>query len=400
MARRSRRHADDLRGATRLVVDATKGVTDVVRAMHETIAGGPAVLGAPLAAPARAVTAAVYGAVRGVTHLVGVGLDAALAGLGNRLGATEPGPERMALVAALNGVVGDYLAATGNPLAQRMELWTGGAAHDLEPGALRAALPRASGHVIVLVHGLCMTVEQWRREGHDHGVMLAERLGATPVYVRYNSGRHVSDNGRELSEAIDALVAGWPVPVERLSIVGHSMGGLVARSACHAGERAGHAWRARLRTLVTIGTPHHGAHLERGGAVLQGLLGVSRYSAPIGRLGRLRSAGITDLRFGYVLDEHWQGRERFALGRDARTPVPLPAGVRCFAIAGTLSPGPGRGLRGDGLVTVDSALGRHADPVRRLAFPPDSTGVAFATSHLDLLCRAEVADWLIEWLGA
>jgi hypothetical protein len=400
VTRRSRPHADDLRGATRLVVDATKGVTDVVRSMHETIAGGPAVLGAPLAVPARAVTAAVYGAVRGVTHLVGIGLDAALAGLGDRLGATEPGPDRMALLAALNGVVGDHLAATGNPLAQRLELWTGGAPLDLHPEALRAALPRASGHVVLLVHGLCMSVEQWRREGHDHGATLAERLGATPVYARYNSGRHVSDSGRELAEGLDALVAAWPVPLERLSMVGHSMGGLVARSACHAGERAGHAWRARLRTLVTIGTPHHGAHLERGGAVLHGLLGVSRYSAPIGRLGRLRSAGITDLRFGNVLEEHWEGRDRFALGRDPRRPLALPAGITCRAIAGTLSPGPGRGLRGDGLVTIDSALGRHRDPAQRLAFPPEGTGIAFGTSHLDLLCRAEVAEWLVEWLGS
>src|SRR5690606_10057172 len=115
-----------------------------------------------------------------------------------------------------------------------------------------------------------------------------------------------------------------------LAIVAHSMGGLVTRSACHYGMVEGHAWVRRLRALVFLGTPHHGAPLERVGNWVEVVLGSTRYSAPIASLARVRSAGVTDLRFGYIVDEHWQGRERFEIGRDARTPVPLPEGVDCY----------------------------------------------------------------------
>ena len=119
-----------------------------------------------------------------------------------------------------------------------------------------------------------------------------------PVYLHYNSGRHVSENGREFAALLEQLVAGWPVPVDELVIVGHSMGGLVARSACHHAEAQGQAWLASLTKLVCLGTPHHGAPLERGGRWVDVLLGLSPYVAPFARLGKARSAGITDLRFG------------------------------------------------------------------------------------------------------
>jgi len=129
------------------------------------------------------------------------------------------------------------------------------------------------------------------------------------------------------------------------------------------------------------------------------LLGVTRYSAPLARLGKLRSAGVTDLRFGNVLDEHWQGRDRF---RDATRPRPvlrLPEDVACYAIAATRSPEAGRHPRGDGLVPVDSALGRHARPELTLAFPNSHQWIGVGMGHLDLLCRPEVYATLLAWLG-
>jgi hypothetical protein len=399
MARTTRNHVDDLRGASRLAVEATRGVTDLVEAVHHAIADGPAALGRPVAGPVRWITGPVFGHVRRVTQLVGASLDRALAQLQPLLGESAPGPEREVVLGALNGVLGDYLSETGNPLAIEMQLLHGGEPLPLERDALRAALPRATPRLLVLVHGSSMCPRHWTRRGHDHGEALAADLGCTPVHVGYNSGLHVSVNGRTLDALLERLAAAWPAPLDEIAILAHSMGGLVARSACHFAEVAGHAWRAKLRRMVFLGTPHHGAPLERGGNLFEVLLGLSRYSAPFARLGRIRSAGVTDLRYGNVLDEDWAGRDRFAPGPDCRTPLPLPAGVDCYAIAATTSAGPGERLAGDGLVPVASALGECERPGLGLGLPASHRWIAYGTSHLDLLCRPEVYAQIRAWLS-
>lgn len=401
-AKKPRNHVDDLRGAAKLAVDATNGVTSVVETMHHTIASGPAILGKPLELPSRVVTGLVYRSIRGVTEVAGKGIDLFLAQLAPLLDASPaeraPSRERDALVAAVNGVVGDTLEETGNPLAITMRIRSGGVALDLDRESLRAALPAVTGKLLLLVHGSSMS-DQWGRKGHDHGAALARDLGFTPVYLHYNSGRHVSTNGRELAALLEQLVSAWPVPMEAFAIVGHSMGGLVARSACHYAELAGHGWRAKLQKLVCIGTPHHGAPLERGGNLFEVLLGVSRYSAPLATLGKLRSAGVTDLRFGSTLDEEWQGRDRFAPGADPRTELALPEGVACYAMAGTKTAQPGGVLLGDGLVPVASALGRHEKGALDLGFPEARRHLAYGTGHFDLLGEAaypKLREWLAE----
>jgi hypothetical protein len=350
----------------------------------------------------RGLTGLVYGAIRGITRLSGLAVDAALArsaGAGGGEGAPRS-PEREAVLAALNGVLGDHLAATANPLAISMRLRHQGHPLVVERGALAAALPGAGSRLLVLVHGSCMNDLSWLRDGHDHGAALAHDLGYTPVYLHYNSGLHVSINGRQLAGLLERLLREWPVPVERFAILAHSMGGLVTRSACHHAAAAGQGWLARLGDALFLGTPHHGAPLERGGNLVDAALGVSRYSAPLARLGKIRSAGVTDLRHGSLLDQDWQGRDRFA--PVLPHPVPLPAGVRCFAVAATLTRGEelGGSLLGDGLVTVDSALGRHLDPARDLAFPEERRFVGHGFGHFDLLADPGVYDRLRTWLAA
>ena len=244
--------------------------------------------------------------------LVGVGIDRGLTRVAPLVPRGAPGAEREAVLAVVNGVLGDHLSETGNPLAIQMQLRQDG--HPLAPErrALRALRPKAGRKLLVLVHGSCLNDRSWSRMGHDHGAALARDLGYTPLYLLDNSGLHISSNGRAFATLLEKLVAEWPVPLERLVILGHSMGGLVARSACHHGEAAGHHWRAKLDAMVCLGSPHQGAQLERSGSWLELLLGVSRYSAPLARLGKLRSAGVTDLRFGLVLDQDWEGRQRFA----------------------------------------------------------------------------------------
>jgi len=391
----------DLRGAARLATDATAGLTDLVEAMHERIARLPGWPAPKEAGRTSGITGLVYKTIRGVTRVVGGSLEALLGLLAPALDKDDPIPEREAILAALNGVLGDYLVASANPLAMPMVLRRNGHTLQIEPAALAASLPDASGQVLVLIHGLCMNDLQWARNGHDHGAALARDLGFTPVYLRYNSGLHVSINGHALANQLERLIDQWPQPVERLVLLCHSMGGLLARSAVHYATQAGHRWPSRLGDMVFLGTPHHGAPLERAGNWVDIVLGATPYAAPFARLGKVRSAAITDLRHGNLLDEDWVGRDRFVRGADRRQPLPLPTGVRCYAVAASTGQQTGDlkdRLLGDGLVPLDSALGRHRDPRRCLAFTEERQWVGYGINHLDLLCHAEVYAQLRRWL--
>ncbi len=396
----------DLRGAARLATDAVAGITDLVEAVHARIARLPGTSPGGPPARTRGITGAVYNGVRGVTRLVGGGADALLGLASPALAAVSgpadaPLPQREAVVAALNGVLGDHLAATGNPLATAMALRHGGRALGIDPGAVAAALPDARPRLLVLVHGLCMNDLQWRHNGHDHGAALAHACGYTPVYLHYNSGLHISANGRGLSRQLEQLLAAWPVPVERLVLMGHSMGGLVVRSAFHYGSQTACRWTARLQDMVFLGTPHQGAPLERAGNWIDVLLGHAPYAAPFARLGKLRSAGITDLRHGSLLDEDWAGADRFAPGA-RHGHVPLPAGVRCSTIGASIGQRSGDmkdRLLGDGLVPLDSALGRDPDPARTLQFEPDRSWTGYGLHHLQLLSDPQVFLQLERWLA-
>lgn len=395
----------DLKAAAQLAATATHGVIDLTESVHQSVRRRMGLPPGASAEQAGGLTGHIYQAVRGVTRLVGWGTDAALAAvlplLGDPASQPEASPQREAVLAAFNGVLGDRLQAMGNPLAQAMELRADGVPLKLNTDALQVRLPSASPHLLLLIHGLCMNDTQWCRNGHDHGAFLGPALGATPVYLRYNTGLHTSGNGRELAGLLERLVAVWPVPLERLTVIGHSMGGLVARSAFDIAQKTGQRWPALLQDLVFLGTPQHGAPLERAGHGADALLASNPFTAPFARLGKIRSAGITDLRHGHVQDADWQGRDRFTSGADHRQPLPLPEGVRCFAVAATLAGQRSRvaeRLTGDGLVPLDSALGRHEDPALRLEVPPERQRTVFRAGHLDLLSSQVVAAQLKAWL--
>lgn len=391
--------ASDLRGASRLLVDAVTGVTGIVESMHRNISGLAPIVGASREGGTRGITGLVYGSVRGVSRVVGFGLDAALSRLAPLLRRRGVSARREALVAALNGVLGDHLAASQNPLAIAMRLRKDGRPLTLERQALAQDFPRPRAKLVVLVHGLCMNDLQWRRDGHDHGASLARDLRCTTLYLHYNSGLHVAANGREFAQLLEQLVREWPVPVRELAVVGFSMGGLVSRSACHYAALAGHAWPRRLEKLVFVGTPHHGAPLERIGSWVDVLLEISPYSAPFARLGKIRSAGVRDLRYGNVVDED---REGSAQSHAARKRVPLPEGVQCFAIAATRQAqrrGTDARLSGDGLVPVRSALGQHRNAALALAIPASRRSTVHGLDHLGLLGSREVYERIRRWLA-
>ncbi len=382
--------ADDLRGVSKLAIDATTGITDLVEAMHRNIARVPGLTPSLEDGRTRGITGFVYRTVRGVTRVVGGGIDAALALAAPALGSVTNIPARDAIQSALNGVLGDHLAASNNPLAISMQIRHQGQALTLTPAALAEALPDATGKVLLLVHGLCMNDLQWnatRADGstHDHGAGLQRDLGYTPVYLRYNTGLHVAANGRALAAALNELIAAWPVKVKELAIVAHSMGGLVTRSAAHYGGDTGSVWLKHLKKIVFLGTPHQGAPLERGGHWIDVILGATPYASPFARLGKVRSTGITDLRHGSVLEN--ADKDHLML--------PLPAKVKCFAVAGTTGQQNGDLhdlLLGDGLVPLASALGEHDDPARSLGFPADRKVTLYSTNHMQLLSSTAAYD--------
>ena len=388
-----RNRVSDFRGVGRLAVDATVGLASLAEALHHNISRAPAPWGPAVEAPMGGLTGLVYSSIRGATRAVGGGVDLLLREIAPLLAHEPSTTRRDAVLAALNGVLGDHLAWSGNPLAIRMCLRREGAALELTGPALREAIAQPRPRVLVLVHGLCFSDLQWRRNGHDHGAALArDALPTRPLtelYLYYNSGLHVSANGRSLAETLEALCQAWPVPLEELIVVAHSMGGLVAHSACVHGARMGHQWLGRLRRVAFLGTPHEGAPLERGGHWVDIVLGASPYTAAFARLGKLRSAGITDLRHGSVVE-------------DARKPVPLPAHVACYAIAGSLARRAG-GLKermlGDGLVPVESALGLHAGPGSGPLFSPSHRAIAYGVGHLALIDSKRVYRRLQRWLA-
>lgn len=387
-----RNHLEDARGLGRLVVDAAAGIVDVVESMHRTVQRVPGPFGAAVEEPTRGITGMVYRSVRGGIRLIGEGLDASLVPLASLLPEGAHPPQRENLVCALNGIYGDHLARTGNPLAIGMSLRHAGrelALANLGASLGAAGAGPATGKLLVMVHGLCMSDLGWSRHGHDHGAALAAALGYTPVYVRYNSGLHVHENGNQLAAQLDALVSAWPGRVEELVLLGHSMGGLVMRSAELHGREHALLWRSALRRMIFLGTPHQGAPLERGGHRIDQALELSPYAAPFSRLGKARSAGIRDLRHGTIT-------------ADGRHTHPLPVDVECMAVAATLSRRRhlvAERLLGDGLVPLNSALGEHRDPARRLDFAPAQRRIAYETGHLELLSRPEVYAQLLAWLS-
>jgi len=398
MRRNHRNISTDLRGAGGLTIDAVSGIVDIVESLHYTISSSAGHLDAPDQSRTKGIAGMVYRNIRTVTGLVGDGIDALLAPLSSMIGDKESPPSREAVLAALNGVLGDHLVARNNPLAIPMQFRRHG--KPINDHSLSEAIQQANGRLAIMVHGAFMNDLQWDRQGHDHGAALARDLGFLPLYLHYNSGLHVSENGRIFSDLLQTIIDQSPQPVE-LFIIGYSMGGLVARSACHYGEISGQPWLNSLQKLLFIGTPHHGTPLEKGSNWLNIFMEISPYSAPFSRLGKIRSSGLTDLRYGNVVDEDWQGRDRFEYSGDQRIPVPLPEGVHCYAIAATTSKEsnkPGNDLIGDGLVPISSALGRHKKAELNLLIPESQQWVGHNMNHIDLLNHPQVYETIKVWI--
>ncbi|MCH8486207.1 MAG: alpha/beta hydrolase [Candidatus Cyclonatronum sp.] len=394
--------ATDLQGLTRLIRDATIGIVDLVEAMQHRVVHPPFLPTTRVQVLITAVASFSYNSIRRGTRFVSGGADRALGGLAPLLGNIKSKGDYETLKAILNGVFGDHLYHTGNPLEIEMQFRHGSESLPLNRRDLSERLPDASGKILVMVHGSCMNDRQWSRKGHNHGALLAAATGRTPVYLHYNSGLHISQNGRKFSALLERLVSEWPVPVEELCLLTHSMGGLASRSALYYGREQQATWPQLLKKMVFMGTPHHGAPLERLGNYADQMLSSFHYIKPFALLGQARSTGVTDMRFGNLTDEDWLGQDRFALEKEQRQHIPLPEQTECYAIAAVLgksSVSRTARIAGDGLVGVNSALGRHKEPNRNLLFKPENVFVIPKTGHLDLLSSPAVYEKVRVWMG-
>jgi pimeloyl-ACP methyl ester carboxylesterase len=315
------------------------------------------------------------------------------------------------VLAILNGSHGDLLEREAPALALGMTVRLAGREVPLDGAAIRAAFPDAGDRLVVFLHGLTGTEHTWGykagqhhgRPGVTYGSMLQRDLGLTPVYLRYNTGLHISDNGRRLDALLGRLTDVWPVPVQDLVLIGHSMGGLVARSALNqaaGGTAAGRRWTRLVRDTVTLGTPHLGAPLERAAHAATHVLARLPETRPLARVLATRSAGIKDLRRGTIVADDWAGRDLDAPQRGRHTHVPLHDGARHFVVLATLTRDPAARLAtvvGDLLVPPRSACGDTGDATR-LAFPPDHVRRLGGLHHLDLLNHPRVYEQIHRWL--
>ncbi len=380
------------RGLTQLTVEAVHGVSHIAQSLHSRIAK-PLNLG-QVSSPSRGLTAFVYRSVRALTSAVGIGIEGIIDQLGEMqwdLG-TATGRERSRSI--LNGILGDHLRAKNNPLAIDMQFRSQG--KPLNPSQFQKQLAQCGGQIMILVHGACMNDLQWSKDGINRAEALAQSLGLLPVYLHYNSGLHISDNGQLFSDLIERLLDTNP-GITRIHLLTHSMGGLVSRSACYAAANSHHGWLERLKSILFLGTPHQGAPLGKGASWLDLLLEMSPYSAPFAALGKIRSSGLSDLRYGSVVEADWQGRDRFEFNAPAPHVPELPKGVDCFFIAATCQRNNsewGDKLIGDGLVTVTSALAQTS----HWNLAESHQWIARDTNHMELLSDGGVYRQIKRWL--
>ncbi|MDQ2797330.1 MAG: GPI inositol-deacylase, partial [Actinomycetota bacterium] len=263
---------------------------------------------------------------------------------------------------------------------------------------------RVTGRLVVFAHGLCESdlcwsyaaEKRWGDRAATYGSKLRDDDGWTPLYLNFNTGFHISANGLELAEQLEELVHTWPVPVTEIALVGHSLGGLVARSAAHQGVDLNHEWLGKLRHIVGLGTPHLGAPLERFANWGTHRLARLPETLPLAVWLNRRSVGIKDLRHGALIEADWLEFDPDD-PTDNCTPGSLLPGVAYSMVSATLTSGTEGIFAMDLLVQHGSAHG--IGPMRSIPFPPDRVHhIGGRKTHFDLLADPTVYAKLREWL--
>jgi pimeloyl-ACP methyl ester carboxylesterase len=389
-----------------LAGDAVAGLAGHIREVHEGIATRVWKSVGPMATPARLahdrLATAVYA---GVGHSLGAAARAGARALSARTPHDAPSLERTRAariaVAALNGAFGDRLAQTSNILAWPMTLRAHGSDVAVDRSALARAYRNASPRIVLFAHGLCETDEAWRlyqSRCTPYGARLETELGYTPLYLRYNTGRHISENGRELSALLSCLLDEWPVEIEEIALVGHSMGGLVSRSATHYG--GGAEWVKRVRHVFTLGSPHRGAPLEVAAFAACAAMRQLPETTPLANALNNRSAGIKDLGRGYLVDEDWREHDPEAFLQRTGHEVPFLKSANHYFVAATVTRNanaPAGRAFGDMLVLRASAWA-HGGRGEKLRFPVEHYAHVGGANHFELLNHPAIYEQIRSWL--
>ncbi len=388
----------EFRAVSRLGGQVFAGLVARIGQVHQVIAGRAFDLVGPAGGLVRlihdGVAQGAYGAVRGAGVAAGAvgGAAGTVLGAGGRPAGQHPGGN-LAL-AALNAVAGDRLGADLDPLGIEMTVRVGGGDIELTARGVAEAFPSATARVAVFVHGLAETEDSWRRragQSAPYGDRLQAEFGYTPVYVRYNTGRHVSASGRDLARLLEQLTAAWPEPVDEVMLAGHSMGGLVIRSACHYGREADAPWAGHVRRVFYLGSPHLGAPLARAAGFAGWALGQIPETRPFAALAA-GPPSVRDLRHGYLLDDDWAGCDQDRCLADHRSGTPLLATASHHAISATVTADPASPLGavvGDLLVQPASAHGWRGQD-QHIHFPAELARRLGGMHHFDLLNHADV----------
>ncbi|WP_227686565.1 GPI inositol-deacylase [Psychrobacter fozii] len=402
---------DFFEGLAQLATVGVVEVTDIVEAIHREVILRP--LGRfnenHLNKWQRGITGRIYGTIRHVMLMVGNNLASVLRVYKNIImqKTSQPLPESLKkLVNVLNGVMGDHLVNSQNPLAIPMVLYDKDGNPQCEVLSEHEKLPareKLSGRVVILCHGLCMSHLSWQsQEGNGLGSAISlSQPDTTVLYLDYNTGRRISRSGRKFCRILQDLVDDNP-NISQLDLIGHSMGGLVSRSALFYGEQDHLDWVKRVGNLITLGSPHHGAVLERIGNYVQEIIAKLPFAGSLAKLGDMRSAGIIDLRHGSIRDVDWKSLEgRSVLPQDFRHPTGLPSGIKTYFVASALVEthydSKMTDLLGDGLVSVASALGE--DDTEHALFVPDGhKAVFYGVSHMNLINSRRVREQVVAWL--
>lgn len=382
-------------------------IVGTIRDLHQAVSGrvfrATRVVGGHLPESLHdAAITSVYGAISGILR-VSSGSVRTLSsrGIGRPIESSRRG---RLIVAAVNGLIGDELRMLDDPQAITMAVRVDGDDVPATGWPLAQAFRSSTSHPVVFLHGLCENDESWANWAERWGTTYAERIVAetdgTPVMVRYNTGLHISENGKHLDALLQQLVASWPVPVTRISLVGHSMGGLVVRAATNHATASGQTWQHLVRDVVCLGTPHAGANLEKAAHLGSRLLRFWPESSPFSNILESRSAGIVDLRHGYITQDEWEGQDltsQWGLDRIAAAPLPRAEYHFVAATLGASQKHPLSSVLGDLLVHFSSATGvGKAGPIvdgARFEYLPSA-------HHFALLNHPQVGEWLVEWLTA
>jgi len=300
--------ARDIGAIGEVLAGGLDGTTSRIEEIHKAVAKRSFAAAGPIRRLPEAVhdelSARWYSAVRtfgpGAIRVSAMGLASTRDDEAERVHA---GPRGRAAIGALNGIMGDALAKRRNGFALRMTLRHGSSDVPLTPQALASAYPQPTARVVLFVHGFGETDDSWRWYSQAHwgnadvnyGELLRRELAYTPLYVRYNSGRPVAHNARELSELLDELVRSWPGGLGEIAIVAHSFGAIVTHAAIHHGYALDSRWISNLRTVMTLGTPRGAEFAERVTSRAGRVLSRLPETEPLARLLDSRSAGLKDL---------------------------------------------------------------------------------------------------------